>query len=64
MVVINGKEAHEEGRTLAHYLARSGLDKGRIAVELNGEIVPRGKYEATVLKDGDKVEIVRFVGGG
>ena len=64
MVIINGQETAAAGRTLADYLAGSGLDKGRVAVEINGEIVPRGKYAATVLQDGDKVEIVRFVGGG
>ena len=36
----------------------------RIAVELNEEILPKANYAATVLKDGDVVEIVNFVGGG
>ena len=35
-----------------------------LAVELNLEIVPRAQWEATVLKDGDKLEVVHFVGGG
>ena len=49
---------------MADYLTRSGLGESRVAVELNGEIVPRGKYAETILQDGDKVEIVHFVGGG
>jgi sulfur carrier protein len=36
----------------------------RVAVELNLEIVPRSRWEATLLKDGDKLEVVHFVGGG
>ena len=36
----------------------------RVAVELNLEIVPRARWEATTLKDGDKLEVVHFVGGG
>ncbi|MBR6372950.1 MAG: sulfur carrier protein ThiS [Victivallales bacterium] len=64
MVIINGEQVDEAGGTLAGYLAKNGLDKGRVAVEINGDIVPKAKYADTVLKDGDKVEIVRFVGGG
>jgi len=41
-----------------------GYTGKRIAVELNGEIVVRGAHEATVLRDGDRVEIVVAVGGG
>ena len=64
MVIINGEQVDEAGSTLADYLAKSGLDKGRVAVEINGDIVPKAKYAETILQDGDKVEIVRFVGGG
>ena len=41
-----------------------GMKADRVAVELNLEIVPRGNWAATQLKDGDKLEIVHFVGGG
>lgn len=40
------------------------LPKERIAVELNGEVVRRSLWEATTLSDGDRIEIVHFVGGG
>ena len=40
------------------------LDGKRIAIERNGEIVPRSKHAATVLVDGDKIEVVAAVGGG
>ncbi len=40
------------------------LEGKRIAIERNGEIVPRSKHAATVLVDGDKIEVVAAVGGG
>lgn len=64
MVKINGKELDITGKTLADYLADTDYDQKRIAVERNGEIVPRNQYSKTVLADGDRIEIVSFVGGG
>ena len=42
----------------------NGYDPKRVAVELNLDILPKSQYESTVLKDGDSVEVVSFVGGG
>lgn len=64
MVMINGREQNVAGMTVAEYLAATTYDPGRIAVECNGDIVPRAQYGETFLKDGDNVEIVSFVGGG
>ena len=64
MVKINGEELNIEGKTVAEYLATTSYDPKRIAVERNGDIVPKAQYGETVLKDGDSVEIVSFVGGG
>jgi len=64
VVKINGTELNIAGKTLAEYLASTEYDPKRIAVERNGEIVPKAKYSETVLNDGDCVEIVSFVGGG
>lgn len=64
MVKINGKACNAAGKTLADYLAGTSYDPGRIAVERNGDIVPKEQYGETVLKDGDSIEIVSFVGGG
>jgi len=64
MVKINGCELNIAGKTLAEYLASTNYDPKRIAVERNGEIVPKAKYSETILEDGDNVEIVSFVGGG
>ncbi len=64
MVTINGEQVAAEGKTLAEYLAESGYVRERVAVELNGEIVPKAAYDNTRLSAGDEVEIVAFVGGG
>ena len=64
MVKINGEELNIAGKTVAEYLATTNYDPKRIAVERNGDIVPKAQYDETVLKDGDSVEVVSFVGGG
>lgn len=64
MVKINGEELNIAGKTIAEYLAATNFDSKRIAVERNGDIVPKAKYGETVLQDGDNVEVVSFVGGG
>ena len=64
MVTVNGAEKDLSGKTVAEYLALSDYNARRVAVERNGEIVPRAQYEDTILKDGDTLEVVSFVGGG
>lgn len=64
MVKINSEELNIVGRTVEEYLATTNYDPKRIAIERNGDIVPRAQYGKTVLCDGDIVEIVSFVGGG
>ena len=64
MVKINGEELDAADRTVTQYLTESGYDLKRVAVELNGDILPKTQYECTVLQDEDSVEIVSFVGGG
>lgn len=64
MVTINGKACNIAGKTLADYLAGTSYDCRRIAVERNGDIVPKAQYSETVLTDGDSIEVVSFVGGG
>ena len=53
MTRINGEETDAEGRTVAEYLSSAGFSTERVVVELNEEIVPRGRYVDTVLRDGD-----------
>jgi len=64
MVKVNGAEMDISGKTISEYLAGTSYDPKRIAVECNGDIVPKAKYGETVLQDGDVLEIVSFVGGG
>ena len=64
MVKINGTELDAAGKTISEYLAATSYSLERVAVELNGEIVPKAEYGRTVLADGDSVEVVSFVGGG
>lgn len=62
---INGERREfPDGLSLAALIAQLGMKTDRVAVELNLEIVPRTNWETTALKDGDKLEIVHFVGGG
>ena len=64
MVKVNGKELDLAGKTVAEYILTTDHDAKRIAVERNGEIVFKSQYSETVLKDGDSIEVVSFVGGG
>ena len=64
MVKINGEELNVAGKTVTEYLATTKYDSKRIAIERNGDIIPKSQYGETVLKDGDSVEVVSFVGGG
>ncbi|MBQ8434762.1 MAG: sulfur carrier protein ThiS [Oscillospiraceae bacterium] len=64
MICVNGAEENILSVRLSEYLEQKGYDTGRIAVEINGEIITKSKYDNVVLKDGDRVEIVSFVGGG
>lgn len=64
-LVINGEERGFDALSdLAALVAALGLDARKVAVERNLEIVPRSRYAATALCDGDRIEIVHFIGGG
>jgi len=64
-VTINGAPRRVEGCTnLAELIRAVGLEGKRIAVERNGEIVPRSAYAVTVIAADDRLEIVAAVGGG
>lgn len=65
-LIVNGNSrTYEEScRTLADLLNRPEWTGRLIIVELNGDIVGREGYEDTLLSEGDRVELVQFVGGG
>ena len=65
MIIVNGKEINlTEDTTVAEYLEQNNYQTNRIVVELNEEILPKYSYSETMLKDGDCLEVVTFVGGG
>ncbi len=64
MVKINGENLDIAGKTVMQYLGTTTYKVQRIAVERNGNIVPKAQYDSTVLVDGDVIEVVSFVGGG
>jgi sulfur carrier protein len=64
-LIVNGQPRVTSDRiTLAELLAEMELSPKRVAVEVNLEVVPRGEHETHVLREGDRLEIVTFVGGG
>ena len=63
MIYVNGNET-ENCKHLSVLLENSRFRRDRIAVEINGEIIKKSDYDKTVLNDGDKIEVVSFVGGG
>mgnify|MGYP002624962450 CR=1 FL=1 len=64
MVRINGENIQADGIKLTEYLKESRYNPARIAIEINGSIIPKKDYESCVLHDCDTVEIVSLVGGG
>jgi thiamine biosynthesis protein ThiS len=64
-LTINGDDREFSSiSTLASLLNQLGMKPDRVAVELNRDLIPRDRWAATELSDGDKLEIVHFVGGG
>ena len=65
MLTINGQSKDGyDGIALLDVLEKEQYNIRQIAVEINGEIVPRASFPERVLSDGDCVEVVSFVGGG
>jgi sulfur carrier protein len=67
-VVLNGQMREFEGlagtASLERLLGELGVKGDRVAVERNGEIVPRALWAGTMVSEGDRLEVVHFVGGG
>ncbi|MDD6043847.1 MAG: sulfur carrier protein ThiS [Eubacteriaceae bacterium] len=64
MVTINGVKIDAAGQTVSQYLETTDYDIKKIAIERNGDILPKAQYSETTLMDDDSIEIVSFVGGG
>ena len=64
-IMLNGKEHKlKANKTILDFIRELGIEKKNFAVEINRKIVRRKEYDKYLLKDGDKVEIIHFVGGG
>ncbi len=64
-IVVNGETRSVAwGTTITALLGELGFGDRRVAVERNREVVPRAHHATTVLGDGDRLEVVTFVGGG
>ena len=64
-VIVNGESFEVADRTaIGELIATLGLSRDRVAVEVNGQIVRKTAWSDKVLRDGDRIEIVHFVGGG
>lgn len=61
---VNGKDIDFKGLTVSDLVSHYNLKPENIAAEKNGEIVHREKYKNETLKEGDVIELVKFVGGG
>ena len=65
MIRLNGDSISGcEGITLEELVNKQNVNKSRIAVEINGAIIPKKDYETTQIQENDVVEVVSFVGGG
>jgi thiamine biosynthesis protein ThiS len=64
-IVVNGEPREiAAGDSVADFLASLGRDPRTVAVEVNGDILPRARYAARPLAPGDRLEVVHFVQGG
>lgn len=63
-ITVNGEIKSVNPMSVLQFLESIGIDQRRVAVEYNLDILPKDTYGTTILKDGDRLEIVHFVGGG
>ncbi|WP_216829997.1 sulfur carrier protein ThiS [Alkalihalobacterium elongatum] len=61
---VNGETVELEVNTLTDVVKHYGLEKNLVVTEVNGEIIDRNNWEATIVEPGMKIELVHFVGGG
>ncbi|EAL5477069.1 thiamine biosynthesis protein ThiS [Campylobacter jejuni] len=63
-MIVNGQKLELKELKFMDFIKEKGLKIELIALELNGEIIPKSEFENLILKENDKAEIVSFVGGG
>ena len=64
LIQVNGEDRAVSADTILGLVRELGLDVRKVAVERNLEIVPRSLHATTAIADGDRIEVVQFVGGG
>jgi len=64
-VTINGERSDiPDGLNVAALLDHLGMSSGRVAIERNEQVIPRDTWKQALIEDGDRLELVTFVGGG
>ncbi len=64
-ITVNGEnKALDSALTIENFLKQLNVDPRKVAVERNLEIVPKSKFDSVLIDDGDRLEIVHFIGGG
>jgi sulfur carrier protein len=63
-IIVNGEKRSVGQMSVLDFLESLEIDPRLVAVERNLDILPKNEYETTILKDGDSLEIIQFVGGG
>jgi sulfur carrier protein len=61
---LNGKEVKTSAKTLSELIKEKNIPQSKVAVEVDGEIVPKSQLDNYILKEHSAVEIITFVGGG
>ncbi len=64
VILVNGERKEVGPLSVFGLLENLEIDPRRVAVELNLEILPKSDFDTTTLQEGDRIEIVHFVGGG
>ena len=64
-ITLNGEKfTLETGSNIVNLIDKLNLDVDKLAIERNLEIVPKSKFAMTIIEEGDKLELVHFIGGG
>jgi len=63
-IILNGEPHETDAGTIAELVQSLSLDTAKVAVERNLVLVPRSLHATMALQDGDRIEVVQFVGGG
>lgn len=65
LIHINGKDTVlEQSISLAEYVAMQGIEASAVVADINGQIIERSTWDNVILNDGDRLELISFVGGG